>query len=53
MTGDRTAYEYLGGSIELFPTRAGIAAEIHRAGFKSVHATPLTFGIVALHEARV
>ncbi len=53
VTGDRTAYEYLGGSIELFPTRAGIAAEIHRAGFKSVHATPLTFGIVALHEARV
>ena len=53
VTGDRTAYEYLCGSIELFPTRAGIAAEIRRAGFKSVRATPLTFGIVALHEATV
>ncbi len=53
VTGDRTAYEYLCGSIELFPTRAGIAAEIRRAGFKSVRATPLTLGIVALHEATV
>ncbi|MBL9219323.1 MAG: bifunctional demethylmenaquinone methyltransferase/2-methoxy-6-polyprenyl-1,4-benzoquinol methylase UbiE [Opitutaceae bacterium] len=51
VTGDRSAYEYLCGSIELFPDRAGIAAEIRRAGFGSVRATPLTFGIVALHEA--
>ena len=53
VTGDRSAYEYLCGSIELFPDRTGIAAEIRRAGFSSVGATPLTFGIVALHEARV
>lgn len=53
VTGDRSAYEYLCGSIELFPDRAGIAAEIRRAGFSSVRATPLTFGIVALHEAQV
>ena len=51
VTGDRSAYEYLCGSIELFPDRAGITAEITRAGFTSVQATPLTFGIVALHEA--
>lgn len=51
VTGDRSAYEYLCGSIELFPDRAGIAAEIRRAGFSSVRATPMTFGIVALHEA--
>ncbi|HRG54587.1 MAG TPA: bifunctional demethylmenaquinone methyltransferase/2-methoxy-6-polyprenyl-1,4-benzoquinol methylase UbiE [Lacunisphaera sp.] len=51
VTGDKSAYEYLCGSIELFPDRAGIAAEIRRAGFGSVRATPLTFGIVALHEA--
>lgn len=51
VTGDRSAYEYLCGSIELFPDRAGIAEEIRRAGFRSVEATPLTFGIVALHEA--
>lgn len=52
VTGDKSAYEYLCGSIELFPDRAGISAEIVRAGFSSVHATPMTFGIVALHEAR-
>jgi demethylmenaquinone methyltransferase/2-methoxy-6-polyprenyl-1,4-benzoquinol methylase len=51
VTGDKSAYEYLCGSIELFPDRAGISAEISRAGFRSVAATPLTFGIVALHEA--
>jgi demethylmenaquinone methyltransferase/2-methoxy-6-polyprenyl-1,4-benzoquinol methylase len=53
VTGDKSAYEYLCGSIELFPDRAGISAEIVRAGFGSVHATPMTFGIVALHEAKV
>ncbi len=51
VTGDRSAYEYLCGSIELFPDRAGIAEEIRRAGFSAVRATPMTFGIVALHEA--
>ena len=51
VTGDRSAYEYLCGSIELFPGRTAMSEEIRRAGFKSVRATPLTFGIVALHEA--
>jgi len=53
VTGDRSAYEYLCGSIELFPGRDAMAEEIRRAGFSSVSATPLTFGIVALHEAVV
>lgn len=52
VTGDRGAYEYLCGSIEQFPGREAMSAEILRAGFKSVHATPLTFGIVALHKAQ-
>ena len=51
VTGDRSAYEYLCGSIELFPAREAISDEIVRAGFRSVRATPLTFGIVALHVA--
>lgn len=51
VTGDRAAYEYLCGSIELFPGREALSAEIRRAGFQAVTATPLTFGIVALHEA--
>jgi demethylmenaquinone methyltransferase/2-methoxy-6-polyprenyl-1,4-benzoquinol methylase len=53
VTGDRSAYEYLGGSIEQYPGREAMSAEILRAGFSSVRATPLTFGIVALHEATV
>lgn len=53
ITGDRSAYEYLGGSIEQFPNRQAMATEITQAGFTSVRATPLTFGIVALHEAQV
>ncbi|MBA3850108.1 MAG: bifunctional demethylmenaquinone methyltransferase/2-methoxy-6-polyprenyl-1,4-benzoquinol methylase UbiE [Opitutus sp.] len=52
VTGDRDAYEYLGGSIEQFPGREAMSAEILRAGFRSVRATPLTFGVVALHEAQ-
>jgi demethylmenaquinone methyltransferase/2-methoxy-6-polyprenyl-1,4-benzoquinol methylase len=51
VTGDRAAYEYLCGSIEQFPGRAVMSEEILQAGFSSVSATPLTFGIVALHEA--
>ena len=51
VTGDRAAYEYLGGSIENFPAREKMSEEIRRAGFRTVSATPLTFGIVALHEA--
>lgn len=53
VTGDRGAYEYLCGSIEQFPGRAAMSAEILGAGFSAVRAMPLTCGIVALHEARV
>ena len=51
VTGDRGAYEYLGGSIESFPGRPAMSAEIERAGLRVVRAEALTFGIVALHEA--
>lgn len=51
VTGDRSAYEYLCGSIEKYPDRDAMCAEILHAGFRSVEATPLTLGIVALHEA--
>lgn len=51
VTGDRGAYEYLCGSIEQFPARAAMSEELLRAGFTTVRATPMTFGIVALHEA--
>ncbi len=52
ITGDRSAYEYLGGSIEQYPDRLAMSEEIRQAGFNSVSALPLSFGIVALHEAR-
>ncbi|HYC70562.1 MAG TPA: bifunctional demethylmenaquinone methyltransferase/2-methoxy-6-polyprenyl-1,4-benzoquinol methylase UbiE [Opitutaceae bacterium] len=51
LTGDRSAYDYLCGSIEKYPDRFAMSDEIRRAGFRSVRATPLTAGIVALHEA--
>ena len=52
VTGDKGAYDYLGGSISQFPARPAMSAEILRAGFAEVRARPMTFGIVALHEAR-
>lgn len=51
VTGRRDAYQYLAGSIESFPTRSALSQQIEEAGFGSVRAWPLTFGIVAVHEA--
>ncbi len=51
VTGDRSAYVYLNESIEAFPGREALAAEISAAGFDPVTARGLTFGVVALHEA--
>ena len=52
VTGDREAYVYLNETIGAFPNREALSSEIAGAGFTSVDARPLTFGIVALHEAR-
>ncbi len=52
LTGDKGAYEYLGGSIAQFPARPEMSAEILRAGFAEVRARAMTCGIVALHAAR-
>jgi demethylmenaquinone methyltransferase/2-methoxy-6-polyprenyl-1,4-benzoquinol methylase len=51
VTGDRAAYVYLNDTIERFPGREALAAEIRAAGFSAVTARPMTFGTVALHEA--
>lgn len=51
ITGDRAAYDYLGGSIAQFPDREQLRAELLAAGFAAVRACGLTFGIVALHTA--
>ncbi|MEO0793577.1 MAG: bifunctional demethylmenaquinone methyltransferase/2-methoxy-6-polyprenyl-1,4-benzoquinol methylase UbiE [Verrucomicrobiota bacterium] len=50
-TGKKNAYDYLACSIEGFPSRSELSAQIREAGFSSVNARPLTFGIVAIHEA--
>jgi demethylmenaquinone methyltransferase / 2-methoxy-6-polyprenyl-1,4-benzoquinol methylase len=52
LTGERGAYEYLGGSIAAFPDRDALSQEIQRAGFAEVSASRMTAGIVALHAAR-
>lgn len=52
VTGDRGAYEYLGGSIESYPDHRAMTEEIKKAGFGDVTVRRMTAGIVALHEAR-
>ena len=52
LTGDRSAYDYLCGSIAAFPDRNALSVEIRAAGFEEVSSDPLTTGIVAIHSAR-
>jgi demethylmenaquinone methyltransferase/2-methoxy-6-polyprenyl-1,4-benzoquinol methylase len=52
LTGDASAYEYLGESISTFPGRQELSGEIRSAGFSQVTATAMTMGVVALHVAR-
>lgn len=48
---DRDSYQYLVESIRKFPSRADLSARLKRAGFDRAQATPLSFGIAAIHEA--
>jgi demethylmenaquinone methyltransferase/2-methoxy-6-polyprenyl-1,4-benzoquinol methylase len=52
LTGDRSAYEYLNHTIEEFPGREALSAELARAGFSDIQSRPLTLGIVALHVGK-
>ena len=51
-TGDKSAYDYLAGTIENFPTKQALAEQLQLAGYETVEATGLTFSIVAIHEAQ-
>lgn len=51
ISGDRAAYVYLNESIRDFPDRDALSTEIRAARFSEITAKPMTFGIVALHEA--
>jgi demethylmenaquinone methyltransferase/2-methoxy-6-polyprenyl-1,4-benzoquinol methylase len=51
MTGDRSAYEYLGESIEAFPAGEEMNALLKQNGFSQAACLPLTGGIVSLYVA--
>ena len=50
LTGQRDAYEYLGGSIEAFPAGAAMTALLESCGFGETRATPLTGGVVSIYQ---
>jgi len=51
LTRDKRAYEYLGASIENFPSSRAMCDLIKANGFANTAATPLTAGIVTLYTA--
>ncbi|HZE57447.1 MAG TPA: ubiquinone/menaquinone biosynthesis methyltransferase [Chthoniobacterales bacterium] len=51
VTGQKAAYDYLGGSIENFPSGAEMLDLIERNGFTNATAEPLTGGIATIYTA--
>ncbi len=52
ITGRRDAYEYLGASIEEFPSGTAMTRLMEANGFASAEAIPLTGGIASIYTAR-
>ena len=52
LTRQKTAYEYLGASIENFPRGTVMCDLINANGFAGATSTPLTGGIVSIYTAR-
>ncbi len=50
ITGEKDAYEYLGGSIEQFPAGTAMTGLLESCGFTATRADPLTAGVVTLYE---
>ncbi len=50
-TGRTDAYEYLGGSIELFPSGGAMTSLMESCGFENARALPLTLGTVSIYTA--
>lgn len=48
LTGHRSAYQYLGDSIEQFPAGGAMLRLLEQSGFSDVRAEPLTGGIVTI-----
>lgn len=51
LTGEKDAYEYLGGSIEQFPAGQAMLDLLEKTGFSQATARPMTMGVVSLYEA--
>ncbi|MEY2504733.1 MAG: demethylmenaquinone methyltransferase / 2-methoxy-6-polyprenyl,4-benzoquinol methylase, partial [Verrucomicrobiota bacterium] len=51
VTGQKAAYDYLGGSIEGFPSGRAMLELIERNGFGNAAADPLTGGIATIYTA--
>jgi demethylmenaquinone methyltransferase/2-methoxy-6-polyprenyl-1,4-benzoquinol methylase len=51
VTGQKAAYDYLGGSIEKFPSGAAMLELIERNAFTSAAAEPLSGGIATIYTA--
>jgi demethylmenaquinone methyltransferase/2-methoxy-6-polyprenyl-1,4-benzoquinol methylase len=52
VTGQKAAYDYLGGSIEKFPSGVAMLELIERNGFANAETKPLTGGIAAIYTAQ-
>jgi demethylmenaquinone methyltransferase / 2-methoxy-6-polyprenyl-1,4-benzoquinol methylase len=50
ISGDSHAYRYLNQTVETFPYGESFCQLMRSAGFKEVHATPLTFGIATIYQ---
>ena len=51
ITGEKDAYDYLGASIEEFPSGHDMLRLIETNGFTHAHAQPMTGGIVTMYTA--
>ncbi len=52
VTGKKDAYDYLGASIEKFPSGPAMTGLIEANGFQAARAIPLTAGIATIYHAR-
>lgn len=50
LTGQKDAYEYLGGSIEQFPAGKEMTDLLEKCGFSKTSASPITLGVVTIYE---
>ena len=50
LTGQRDAYEYMGGSIEAFPSGKTMTDLLESCGFGKATLTPITWGVVTIYE---